>query len=87
MSWTETVYRNDDGRIDVEPRFIPSNESDLLKIRGGDGSDYDITKKGDKFIVKITTCHSHEESFNDFNDVEDFINFDYYSDKEYLNLI
>ncbi|SQC36427.1 Uncharacterised protein [Helicobacter fennelliae] len=49
MGWTKTIYRDENKRVDIEPRYIPEDESDLLKIAGGD--DYDIFIKNDKFVA------------------------------------
>ena len=84
MGWIETIYRDENKRVDIEPRYVPQ-ESDLLEIRGGD--DYDIFVRDNKFVARSRGNH-HEETFDDFRDLEEYINFDYYcelAEKESMN--
>lgn len=79
MGWTKTIYRDENKRVDIEPRYIPEDESDLLKIAGGD--DYDIFIKNDKFVARSCGNH-HEETFDDFKELLEYVNFDYYCERE-----
>lgn len=79
MSWTERLYRDEDGKVDIEPRCIPEDESDLLKIYGG--NDYDVFIRGNKFIARSCGNH-HEAIFDNFRELEEYVNFDYYCEME-----
>ncbi|WP_416860867.1 hypothetical protein [Helicobacter ganmani] len=75
MGWIETIYRDEDKRVDIDIRCVPQDESDLLKICGG--NDYDIFIRDNKFIAR--SCgNGHEEVFDDFMELEEYVNFDYY---------